>query len=206
MNLKSGLSALALAAAMVLGASAALRAAEEGPDPAYAHRAPSQGSDADDEVGRLNPQELGIDYWIARSKEARYDAGMCMYGYPIAKMGWHEEARRIFERCAEHGNLSAMAWSAWTEENGYDLPSNPVAAAAWDQRLADTGSSLGQFNYGLDILRGHGVTQDRALGKSYIDKASAGGDATAKELAQHDYDPESVTPTADLAHYRKPQF
>jgi hypothetical protein len=25
-------------------------------------------------------------------------------------------------------------------------------------------------------------------------------------LAQHDYDPESVTPTADLAHYRKPQF
>ena len=66
----------------------------------------------------------------------------------------------------------SMPWMAWTEENGYDRPSDPVAAAEWDKTLADTGSSLGQFNYGLDILRGHGVTQDRALGKSYIDRAS----------------------------------
>jgi len=29
---------------------------------------------------------------------------------------------------------------------------------------------------------------------------------SARELAQHDYDPESVTPDADKAHYRKPQF
>ena len=201
MNLKTGICALSFAAAL-FAAPAALRAAGT----PYAHAAPTQGADVDDEVGRLNPQELGIDYWIARSKEARYDAGMCMYGYPLAKMGWHEEARRIFERCAEHGNLSSMAWAAWQEENGYDRPSNPIAAAEWDRRLADTGSSLGQFNYGLDILRGHGVTQDRALGKAYVDRAAAGGDATARELAAHDYDPESVTPTADLAHYRQPQF
>jgi hypothetical protein len=50
------------------------------------------------------------------------------------------------------------------------------------------------------------VTQDRALGKSYIDRAIAGGDVTARELASHDYDPESVTPDADKAHYRQPQF
>jgi TPR repeat protein len=99
-----------------------------------------------------------------------------------------------------------MPWAAWTEENGYDRPSDPAKAADWDKRLADTGSSIGQLNYGLDLLRGHGVAQDRALGKELVDKSAAAGDKTARELAQHDYDPESVTPTADLAHYRKPQF
>lgn len=170
------------------------------------HPAPTAGSDADDDVGRLNPSELGVDYWIARSKEARFDPGMCGYGYPLAKMGWHEDARRIFRRCSEHGVVMAMPWIAWTEENGYDRPSNPVAAAAWDRKLADTGSSLGAFNYGLDLLRGHGVAQDAGLGKSYVDRAAQGGDATARDLAAHGYDPESVTPTADLAHYRRPEF
>jgi TPR repeat protein len=99
-----------------------------------------------------------------------------------------------------------MPWAAWTEENGYDRPSDPAKAADWDKRLADTDSSIGQLNYGLDLLRGHGVAQDRALGKELVDKSAAAGDKTARELAQHDYDPESVTPTADLAHYRKPQF
>ena len=161
----------------------------------------------DDESGTLNAaSELSIEYWVERSKEARFDPGMCMYGYPLAKMGWHDAARRIFTRCAEHGNPYAMPWAAWTEENGYDRPSDPVKAAEWDKTLADTGSSLGQFNYGLDLLRGHGVDQDSKLGKAMIDRAAAGGDTTARELAQHDYDPESVTPTADLAHYRKPQF
>ena len=191
------------AAATVAGARAGVASdVTASLDPAAA----KVGSDAGDEVGRLNPQELGIDYWIARSKEARFDPGMCMYGYPLAKMGWHEDARRIFQRCSEAGITGAMPWMAWTEENGYDKPSDPVKAAEWDKTLADTGSSLGQFNYGLDLLRGHGVTQDRAQGKSLIDSAAKGGDTTARELAAHDYDPESVTPTSDLAHYRKPQF
>ncbi|WP_374544710.1 tetratricopeptide repeat protein [Rhodoblastus sp.] len=173
---------------------------------AGAARAESAAAKQDAAAAGNAPSELSVEYWAERSKEARFDPGMCMYGYPLAKMGWHDAARRIFERCAEHDNVYAMAWAAWTEENGYDQPSDPIKAAEWDKRLADTGSSLGQFNYGLDLLRGHGVDQDRALGKDYIDKAAAGGDKTAKELAQHDYDPESVTPTADLAHYRKPQF
>ncbi len=205
--LKIGFSALALAAAALLAGSVGLRAQEQPkPDPAYAHAAPSPGSDSDDDVGQLNPSELSIDYWIARSKEARFDPGMCMYGYPLAKMGWHEEARRIFQRCSEHGVVGSMPWASWTEENGYDTASNPVAAAAWDKKLADTGSSLGEFNYGLDLLRGHGAPHDVALGKSYVDNAAKGGDTTARELAAHNYDPEYVTPTADLAHYRKPMF
>jgi TPR repeat protein len=187
-----------LIAALLTGASFAAPArAESG--------GPERGGG--DEVGTLNPpSELSVEYWAERSKEARFDPGMCMYGYPLAKMSWHDAARRIFERCAEHNNVYAMPWAAWTEENGYDRPSDPAKAADWDKRLADTGSSIGQLNYGLDLLRGHGVAQDRALGKALVDQSAAAGDKTARELAQHDYDPESVTPTADLAHYRKPQF
>ncbi len=99
-----------------------------------------------------------------------------------------------------------MPWMAWTEENGYDQPADPAKAAEWDRKLAEKGSSLGKFNYGLDLLRGHGVEQDSALGKRFVDEAAQGGDTTARELATHGYDPESVTPDADKAHYRKPQI
>lgn len=184
---------LALAGFFAGGALAADAAAQAGPAD-------------DDAVGTLNPQELTIEYWVAKSKEPVFNSGMCMYGYPLAKMGAHEDARRIFERCSKAGIVGAMPWMAWTEENGYDKPADPAKAAEWDKKLADTGSSLGKFNYGLDLLRGHGVAQDLALGKHYVDDAAQGGDTTARELAAHNYDPEWVTPESDKAHYRKPQI
>jgi hypothetical protein len=161
---------------------------------------------AEEPLGELNPQELSVQHWAAKSTEDQFDPHMCMYGVFLDKTGQHDVARRIFERCANAGNLNAMPWMSFMKENGYDLPSDPVAAAEWDKKLADTGSSLGQFNYGLDLLRGHGVDQDTKLGKALVDKAAAGGDTTARELAAHDYDPESVTPEPDKARYRKPQF
>ncbi len=161
---------------------------------------------ADASAGELNPQELSIQYWAQKSGEERFDPHMCVYGVFLDKTGQHEEARRIFERCASHGNLNAMPWMSYLEENGYDRPSDPAKAAEWDKKLSDAGSSLGAFNYGLDLLRGHGVTQDRTAGKALIDKAAADGDTTARDLIAHDYDPDAVTPTADLAHYHQPQF
>ncbi len=166
----------------------------------------SVGAARADEFGVLNPETLSVEYYVGKAGDAKIDPHLCAYGVFIDKTGQHEEARKIFERCAREGNLNAMPWMSYEEENGFDRPSNPAAAAAWDKQLADKGSSLGQFNYGLDLLRGHGVAQDSALGKSFVDRAAKGGDTTARELAAHDYDPESVTPTADLARYRKPQF
>jgi TPR repeat protein len=199
MRLKLALGFLALTGLFSSGALAA----EAAPQTGLSDQA--QATD-DDAVGTLNPQELTIEYWVAKSKEATFNPGMCMYGYPLAKMGAHEDARRIFERCSQAGIVGAMPWMAWTEENGYDKPSDPAKAAEWDKKLADTGSSLGKFNYGLDLLRGHGVALDRTLGKHYVDDAALGGDTTARELAAHDYDPEWVTPECDKAHYRKPQI
>lgn len=157
-------------------------------------------SDAD---GDLNPQQLTVDYWVAKLDQKPFDIHICWMGYPAAKMGHHPAARRIFEACANAGVTGAMPWMAWTEENGYDKPSNPEAAAKWDKTLADTGSSLGAFNFGLDLLRGRGVPQDPIAGRDYIDRAAKDGDDTARELAASGYDPESVTPEADKDRYRK---
>ncbi|HUO54527.1 MAG TPA: sel1 repeat family protein, partial [Rhodoblastus sp.] len=173
MNGKGILSAALLVAGTLAGAALA--------DPA-----------ARDEDGLSSaPSEMSVEYWAERSKKPGYDFRMCMYGYPLAKMGWHDAARRIFERCAEHGNVQAMAWAAWTDENGYDKPSDPAKAAEWDRKAAEAGSPVGEFNYGLDLLRGHGVAQDSAAGRKYIDRAAARGERLASDLAAHDYDPES---------------
>jgi TPR repeat protein len=157
-------------------------------------------------IGELNPQQLGVDYYVGKAADAKIDPHLCAYGVFMDKTGQHEEARKIFERCANEGNLQAMPWMSYMEENGFEKPSNPDAAADWDRKLADKGSSLGAFNYGLDLLRGHGVAHDEKLGRAMIDRAAAGGDVTAKELIAHHYDPESVTPASDRARYRQPQF
>ena len=159
-----------------------------------------------DEIGELNPNQLGVDYYVGKAGAEKLDPHLCAYGVFMDKTGQHEEARKIFERCAAEGNDNAMPWMSYMEENGFDRPSNPVAAADWDRRLADRGSSLGAFNFGLDLLRGRGVAHDENLGRAMIDRAAAGGDVTAKELIAHGYDPESVTPGADRARYRQPQF
>jgi TPR repeat protein len=161
---------------------------------------------ADDVGGELNPDQLGVDYYIGKAGAGKIDPHLCAYGVFMDKTGRHDEARKIFERCARDGNENAMPWMSFMEENGFDRPSDPAAAADWDKKLADRGSSLGAFNFGLDLLRGHGIARDEKLGRAMIDRAAQGGDKTAKELIAHGYDPESVTPGADRARYRQPQF
>jgi uncharacterized protein len=167
----------------------------------------AQGSEtSEDEAGILNPQELMIDYYARKADAAVFDPKMCLYGYPAAKMGDHAAARRIFERCSREGVMGAMPWMSWTEENGYDRPASPEKAADWDRRAAEAGYSIGQFNYGLDLLRGHGVKRDEILGRAYVDRAARQGDSSAAELAAQGYDPEAVTPDADKERYRQPMY
>ena len=157
-----------------------------------------------DDDGVLNPQDMTVDYWIKRMDDPVFDPKLCMTGFPALKLGERPAARKIFERCAREGVTGAMPFIASMEENGIDKPSNPEAAAEWDRKLMTTGSSLGAFNYGLDLLRGHGVRRDLIAGRAMIDRAAQGGDATAQDLATHGYDPEWVTPDADKPRYRIP--
>lgn len=89
---------------------------------------------------------------------------------------------------------------SWMDENGYALDGPDFASAAeWDRRAAELGDSNAQFNYGVKLLRGHGVPQDLVQGRAYIDRAAANGDEAAGQLAANDYDLSSV---AGLGHHR----
>eukprot|EP01037_Dinobryon_pediforme_P014671 gene14671-14795_t len=169
--------------------------------------APVEASETiEDADGILNPPELTIDYFARKADAAVFDPKMCFYGYPAAKMGNHETAVRIFERCSKEGVLATMPWMAWEAENGYVKPSNPQEAADWDKKAADAGYSIGELNYGLDLLRGHGVARNDGLGKSYVDRAARQGDTSAALLAAQGYNPDSVTPDADKARYRENMY
>ena len=116
----------------------------------------------EDEHGTLNPQELTTDFFIRQAGRKAFDPHMCMYGYFVAKWAT-TPARARSSTVAHRRRPGPMPWAAWEAENGFDKPSDPVKAAEWDRRTAKAGYSVGELNYGLDLLRGHGVALAKAL-------------------------------------------
>ena len=154
------------------------------------------------EDGTLNPEELTLNSAIAKAVRGEVGMMTCAQGYYITKSGRHAEARALFERCADAGYTGAMTWMAQLEDNGLGAPENPAAAAAWDRRAAEAGDPVGQFNYGLDLMRGRGVEQDMELGRRYVDRAAAAGLKVARRLQDAGYDLDEVTPDADNWKYQ----
>ncbi len=60
---------------------------------------------------------------------------------------------------------------------------------------------MGKFNYGISLMRGHGVTRDEARGRALVDAAAADGLEIAKRLQGANYDLDEVTPDADNWKY-----
>lgn len=160
---------------------------------AFAQPAWSQ-TDAD---GSLNPEELTLNRVMKDVREGRTSMTICATGYYITKSGRHEMARELFERCAAAGWTGAMTWMSQLDDNGLGGPEDPDSAAEWDRRAAEAGDPIGKFNYGLDLMRGRGVVENRALGRKYIDDAANSGLAPAQRLKAADYDLDVVTPDAD---------
>ncbi|MEL7000750.1 MAG: sel1 repeat family protein [Pseudomonadota bacterium] len=156
---------------------------------------------ADDDLGELNPEELTLKSYVQRAAEGKADIVTCMQGYFATKSGKHDWANTIFETCTEQGYVASMHWRSYMAHNGLGRPEDAAEAAMWDRRAAETGDPIGQFNYGLDLLRGHGVARDPIRGRQWVDRAAAQGLDTAQELQSSGYDPESVTPDADRWKY-----
>ncbi|MEO1550257.1 MAG: sel1 repeat family protein [Pseudomonadota bacterium] len=157
---------------------------------------------AEDTHGTLNPPEMGMDRVMQNIRRGQADMTTCAAGYHFTKKGDHGEAREIFELCAEKGGYTAaMTWMGQLDNNGLGDEYDPDAAAAWDKRAAEAGDPVGQFNYGLSLLRGHGVARDVIAGKRFVDKAAAAGLPIAKRLQASGYDPDEVTPDADNWKY-----
>lgn len=94
-----------------------------------------------------------------------------------------------------------MTWMSQLDDNGLGGIENPDAAAEWDHRATKAGDPVGQFNYGLDLMRGRGVVENRTLGRFYVDEAALGGLPTAQRLQGVGYDLDEVTPDADNHKY-----
>jgi TPR repeat protein len=129
------------------------------------------------------------------------DMTTCATGYYITKSGRHEMARTLFESCAEAGYTGAMTWMSQLDNNGLGGEYDPDASASWDKRAADLGDPVGKFNYGLNLLRGHGVARNEQLGRAYVDEAAQDGLKIAKQLQNSGYDPNEVTPDVDEWKY-----
>ena len=155
----------------------------------------------EDEGGTLNPDEMSLNSTLQRALNGDVDMVVCGQGYMMTKGGRHDEARTVFENCAKAGYTGTMTWMSYMEDNGYGGDYNPDAAAEWDRRAAEAGDPVGMFNYGLDLMRGHGVELDDALGREFVDRAAEAGLAVAKRLQGADYDLDEVTPDADNWKY-----
>ncbi|MES2667996.1 MAG: tetratricopeptide repeat protein [Pseudomonadota bacterium] len=152
-------------------------------------------------LGTLNPEELSLNSVI--DQIARGDTRMtnCAAGYMITKSGRHGQARAVFGACAEAGYPGAMTWMGQLEDNGLGGAEDPDAAARWDRKAADLGDPVGQFNYGLDLMRGRGVVRDLAAGRAMVDAAAGQGLPVAQRLQAAGYDLDEVTPDADNWKY-----
>ena len=156
---------------------------------------------AEDSYGTLNPEEMSMNKNIERALRGETSMTICASGYLMTKSGRHEEARRVFEACAEDGYTGTMTWMSYMENNGFGGDYDPDRAAKWNKRAAELGDPVGMFNYGLDLLRGHGVRQDQALGRQWVDAAAQKGLHIAQRLQNAGYNPDEVTPDADNWKY-----
>lgn len=154
-----------------------------------------------DPGGTLNPPEMGYNRVMQNIADGKPDMVTCASGYYITKKGDHAEARALFRACAEAGYTGAMTWMSQLDNNGLGGDYNPDAAADWDRRAADLGDPVGKFNYGMDLMRGHGVARDEAKGRALVDEAAADGLNVARRLQGAGYDLDEVTPDADNWKY-----
>lgn len=167
---------------------------------------PAQAESVADSYGTLNPEELSINRVLKDIEDGKTTMTNCATGYYITKSGDHANARKVFARCAADGYSGAMTWMSQLDDNGLGAPENPAAAAEWDRQAAATGDPVGQFNLGLDMLRGRGVTRDEVAGRALIDQAASQGLSMARRLQGADYDTDEVTPDADNWKYGQRLF
>ena len=153
------------------------------------------------QFGETNPEEMTWGSNIARIERGETDLAICASGYMMTKSGDHETARLIFEACAKAGYTGAMTWMSQLNNNGLGGDYDPDAAAIWDQQAADLGDPVGKFNYGIALMRGHGVDRDDAAGRALVDEAAAEGLEIARRLQGAGYDLDEVTPDADNWKY-----
>jgi TPR repeat protein len=153
------------------------------------------------EFGTLNPDEMTWQKFVQDAEDGQTGMVICSMGYALTKSGDHIAARTLFQNCADDGYTGAMTWMSQLDNNGLGAEYDPDAAAEWDRRAADLGDPVGEFNHGINLMRGHGIARDEALGRQFVDDAANAGLPIAQRLASAGYDLDEVTPDADNWKY-----
>ena len=153
------------------------------------------------QYGTTNPEELTLKRTVEKALNGDVDMMVCFSGYLMTKSGRRDKARAVFEACANAGWTGTMNWMSYLDDNGYGGDYDPDASTEWDRRSAELGDVVGKFNYGLDLIRGHGVAQDTELGRKWVDQAADAGLDIAVRMRDAGYDPDEVTPDADNWKY-----
>ncbi len=154
-----------------------------------------------DDFGTLNPDEMTWQNMLERAEKGETGMVICSMGYALTKSGDHASARTLLRNCANDGYTGAMTWMSQLDNNGLGGAYDPDAAAEWDRRAAQAGDPIGKFNYGIALMRGHGVAKDEVLGRNLVDEAARDGLKVAQRLQNAGYDLDEVTPDADNWKY-----
>lgn len=165
-----------------------------------------QAETVEDPHGILNPQDTGREMLARKLRMGVIDSVTCSLGINATKYDNLELARELTRLCAEAGYTKAMTWMSQLENNGMGGDKDSKASADWDRRAAEAGDPVGRYNHGLNLMRGHGVAKNEALGRQYVDQAAQDGLAIAKHLQDSGYDLDEVTPDSDNSEYDKRLF
>lgn len=141
--------------------------------------------------GVLNPTDTSWHYYLDQMKRFPDRLGfICVNGYELDKTGDHVGGLAFLSECSRRGNAPSMVYLADMLEagRGSDLGADPVAAARWLRRAAESGYAVAQFHLGVALLLGRGVAADVAEARHWLRRAAAQGDADALALINADFD------------------
>ncbi|MCF7202559.1 tetratricopeptide repeat protein [Pseudomonas oligotrophica] len=132
--------------------------------------------------GSAIADELGYEAYLDSPKRIK-----CLYGYVTAKTGNFDAARAIFEDCmARWNDIYSMISLAQMYESGSGVPVDLGKSAELLEKAAgqpDDASyvSLARYHWGVALAEGRGVTADPAAARTWLQRASAGGQSEADD-------------------------
>lgn len=141
--------------------------------------------------GVLNPTDTSWHYYLDQMKRFPDRLGfICVNGYELDKTGDHVGGLAFLSECSQRGNAPSMVYLADMLEagRGSDSGADPVAAARWLRRAAESGYAVAQFHLGVALLLGRGVEADIPEARRWLRRAAAQGDADALALIRADFD------------------
>lgn len=136
---------------------------------------------------QINREEMSVAEAVMDILAGEISMQNCQNGYLLVKAGNYEFTEEVFGACAEAGYPSAMTWLSYSFRNGIGVPKDYEKMAYWDKRAAEAGDHAGMFNYGIDLMKGHGVEPNMEEGKRWIMMAANEGYDDAIDLLADDF-------------------